>query len=301
VAGEERLFASSPPRLVDYLPGAANQLKERLGPDRPPLVRLEAARCTLVAGTAFPLRREFRAFHPAATPARTLGRRVAARLRPPTRRERPRVRRLEIQPGPPTLPVATLELDTPVRRFLAVAGGHASPEAMARRWAKGDSWWWVGDGPEAFVRLGAGGRAGRRPLREAVLLDTGALTVEALVDALAAEVKAAVFADLPADARSAGAVPGRPAARPTCTVRCCHGRAGARGIRRSASRLRRWPPWPDARDPATARPSWTTIPAWSSRHRPAAAASPRRAEISLAPGCRVARGSHTPGLPQIRA
>ena len=208
---QERLFTSSPPRLVDYLPGAANQLKERLGPDRPPLVRLEAARRTLVAGTAFPLRREFRALHPAATPARTLGRRVAARLRPPTRRERPRVRRLEIQPGPPTLPVATLELDTPVRRFLAVAGGHASPEAMARRWAKGDSWWRVGDGPEAFVRLGAGGRAGRRPLREAVLLDTGALTVEALVDALAAEVKAAVFADLPADARSAGAVPGRPA------------------------------------------------------------------------------------------
>jgi hypothetical protein len=61
------------------------------------------------------------------------------------------------------------------------------------------------------VRLGAGGRAGRRPLREAVLLDTGALTVEALVDALAAEVEGAVFADLPADARSAGAVPGRPA------------------------------------------------------------------------------------------
>jgi Acetyltransferase (GNAT) domain len=118
---QERLFATAPPRLVDYLPGAANQLKERLGPDRPPLVRLEAARRTLVAGATFPLRRELRALHPVAARARILGRRAAARLRPQTRPQRPRVRRLEIQPGTPTLPVATLELDTPVRRFLAVA------------------------------------------------------------------------------------------------------------------------------------------------------------------------------------
>jgi hypothetical protein len=52
--------------------------------------------------------------------------------------------------------------------------------------ARAEACWRVGDGPKAFVRLGAGGREGRWPLREVVLLDADDLTVEALVDALAA-------------------------------------------------------------------------------------------------------------------
>lgn len=202
---QQRLFAESSPRLIDYLPGAGNPLKERLGPDRAPLVQLEAARRTLVSGATFPLRRETRALLRRAA----RGRSIVRRLRLPSRSDRPRVRRRTSRPSPTALPVATLELDRPMRRFLAVAGRHPSPAAMARRWVEGDSWWRVGDRPEAIARLGAAGPEGR-PLREMIIVSVNGHRVEALMDALAAGVEADVFADLPVGPGTAGAAPGRP-------------------------------------------------------------------------------------------
>jgi hypothetical protein len=53
-----------------------------------------------------------------------------------------------------SLPVVGLELDGWRRRFLAVAGGHRSPEAMADTWPPGDRWWQIGQEPLALVRAG---------------------------------------------------------------------------------------------------------------------------------------------------
>jgi hypothetical protein len=46
---QERIFADSPPGVVDFIPGH-NPQKDRLGPDRSAIVILEAARRTLVSG-----------------------------------------------------------------------------------------------------------------------------------------------------------------------------------------------------------------------------------------------------------
>lgn len=207
---QQRLFAESSPRLIDYLPGASNPLKERLGPDRAHLVQLEAARRTLVSGVTFPLRRETRALLRRAARGRTIGRSMVRRLRLPDRAGRSRVRRLSSRLGPAVLPVAALELDGPMRRFLAVAGRHPSPEAMARRWVEGDSWWRVGDRPEAIARVGAAAGPEGRPLREVIMVSADADRIEALMDALAAGVGATVWADLPVGPGTAGAAPGRP-------------------------------------------------------------------------------------------
>ena len=206
---QQRLFAESPPRLIDYLPGASNPLKERLGPDRAPLVQFEATRRRLISGVTLTFRHEAHALLRATSRGRTVGRRMVRRLRPKARSDRPRVRRLERRPGAPMVPVAALELDRPMRRFLAVAGRHRSPQAMSRRWAAGDSWWRVGDRPETIARLGADGPEGRC-LREVIVLAVDAPSIETLMDALAAGVGTAVGADVPANPGNAGAVPGSP-------------------------------------------------------------------------------------------
>jgi Acetyltransferase (GNAT) domain len=200
---QERLFAESPPHLLDFMPGD-NPQKDRLSPDRTPLLLVEAARRTVVSGVTFPVRRRARDLLPRAI--RRLRRAVTQKPRAP-RRPPARARRLEVAPGPGTLPAARLELDPTRRRALAVLGGHPSPEAMAERWHDGDSWWLVGERPSALVRLGALGGAAVAAL-EMVLLEPGALPVEALLAAVATTVGATVEADLPAG--EAEGEPGEP-------------------------------------------------------------------------------------------
>jgi hypothetical protein len=191
----ERVFADSTPRLVDLMPGH-NVLKDRLGPDRAPILMLEATRRTLVSGVAFPLARE----------SRRLGHgarfRVRSRLRRPRARSGPRrpgrSHQLAASPGAPGPPAAPLELDPGLRRFLAVVGGHPSPEAMARGWTERDSWWRVGPGagPQALVRLGPR-HAGPRPVREIVLLPDAGDDVREVLAGMASAVGEQVVADLP--------------------------------------------------------------------------------------------------------
>ena len=54
-------------------------------------------------------------------------------------------------PGGTQTPQRVIEAVTAqgVLRFLAVAGGHRSPEVMARTWPEGDRWWRVGEEPAA--------------------------------------------------------------------------------------------------------------------------------------------------------
>jgi hypothetical protein len=191
----ERIFASSPPRVVDLLPGY-NPLKDRLGPDRAPILMLEATRRTLVSGVSFPV----------AHRSRRLGRGVAYRLRsrlrttaPPrlAARRRPKpARSIVASPGEAGPSVTRLELDAGLRRFLAVAGGHPSPEAMAQRWTEHDSWWLVGEEPRALVRLGPP-QPGPRPVREIVLLPgSGDEQVPEVLAGTASAVGEPVVADL---------------------------------------------------------------------------------------------------------
>jgi hypothetical protein len=197
---QERLFAESPPHLLDFMPGD-NPQKDRLSPDRAPLLLVEAARRTLVSGVTFPVRRQARDVLP-----RALRRLRRAAIRRPAGRPRLQAsaRRVEVPSRSGTLPAALLELDTSGRRVLAVLGGHASPEAMTEAWHEDDSWWLVGDRPSALVRLGALGSAAVAAL-ELVLLEPDAPPVEALLAAVATAAGATVTADLPA-----GEADGRP-------------------------------------------------------------------------------------------
>jgi hypothetical protein len=201
---QECLFAESPPHLLDFMPGD-NPQKDRLSPDRTPLLLVEAARRTVASGVTFPVRRRARDLLPRAL--RRL-RRAATRRRPTAPPLPPEcARHLEVAPGNDTLPAAPLELDTTHRRALAVLGGHASPEAMAERWHDDDSWWLVGERPSALVRLGALGSAAVAAL-ELVLLEPGILPVEALLAGVGTTAGATVKADLPAG--EADGQPGTP-------------------------------------------------------------------------------------------
>jgi hypothetical protein len=168
--------------VVDFIPGH-NPQKDRLGPDRTPIVVLEAARRTLVSGATFPVRRQVRFVAPA----------VAGRARRKLAGLRPTPPAAAADPGHAVAvaagdgaAVAELELDASVRRFLAAVTGHHSPDAMAGRWAEGDSWWRVGEGPLALARVGAAnGDGAGRPVRELVLFEAADDRVEELVAALA--------------------------------------------------------------------------------------------------------------------
>jgi CelD/BcsL family acetyltransferase involved in cellulose biosynthesis len=199
---QERLFAESPPRLVDYLPGD-NPQKGRLSPDRSPLLLVEAARRTMVSGVTFPLRRRANDVLP-----RARGRLRRRAGKAPDPRPPSGTRRVEAAPDADAGLAATpLELDTALRRALAVLGGHVSPEAMSREWGDGDSWWLVGRPPKALVRLGAI-VAAVAPVLELVLLEPDGVAVEAMLGTLAAAVGTSVRAELPADASDGG--PGTP-------------------------------------------------------------------------------------------
>jgi hypothetical protein len=199
---QERAFAESPPRVLDHLPGATPQ-KDRIATDRSPLLIVEAVRRAVVPGASLGPR------------ARTVGQAAAARAAAQLRRALPRrgsrspigARLLEVEPGATGPPAARLELDAPRRRFLAVTGGHRSPQAMVEAWEEGDTWWRVGDEPAALVRLGCGGPC-PAPVREVVLVHAGPERVAELVGAVATAVGARLSVSLPAEGRADGR--GRP-------------------------------------------------------------------------------------------
>jgi hypothetical protein len=202
---QERIFRESAPGVVDFIPGH-NPQKDRLGPDRTPIVVLEAARRTLVSGATFPVRRQVRFVAPAV--ALRVRRKLAGlRRRGPGNPEGvPRwigtaapapapapARTVEVAPGDGVPPVAELELDASVRRFLAAVTGQHSPDAMAAGWREGDAWWRVGDAPLALARVGAAA-AGARPLREVVLFEAADARLGQVLAALAGGLAAPMAA-----------------------------------------------------------------------------------------------------------
>ena len=179
---QERLFREAVPEVVDFIPGH-NPQKDRLGPDRTPIVVLEAARRTLVSGATFPVRRQVRFVAPAVAGR---ARRRLAGLRPASAPAADPGRAVAVAAGDSGAAVAELELDASARRFLAAVTGHHSPDAMAGGWAEGDSWWRVGEGPLALARVGAAdGDGAARPVRELVLFEAADDRVEEVVAALA--------------------------------------------------------------------------------------------------------------------
>jgi hypothetical protein len=202
---QERIFRESVPEVVDFIPGH-NPQKDRLGPDRTPIVVLEAARRTLVSGATFPVRRQVRFVAPALA---LRVRRKLAGLRPsaaPAPAPAP-AQAVEVAPGDGDAkpPVAELELDPSVRRFLAAVCGQHSPDAMAAGWEEGDTWWRVGDGPLALARVGAAA-AGARPVREVVLFEAADDRLGEVLAALAGGLSSPVAAPPDGDGAPAPAV-----------------------------------------------------------------------------------------------
>src|SRR4029453_1430634 len=76
------------------------------------------------------------------------------RARAPSREPRRVARTVTLSQAQASLPVVGLELDGWQRRYLAVAGGHRSPEAMAHAWPPEDHWWQIGQQPLALIRAG---------------------------------------------------------------------------------------------------------------------------------------------------
>ncbi|WP_432478393.1 GNAT family N-acetyltransferase [Nocardioides sp. GXQ0305] len=199
---QERLFAEEPPALLDYLPGGSPQ-KDRLSPDRPALLEVDAVRSSPVAGVALPVRREARRVLPAVRDrSRAQVREWRSRL--PRADSRPvRVRTVRPAPGDAPTSAWSLDVEDPaVRRYLAVACGEPSPESMARGWDDADTWWGLGPEPVAFVRLGADDG-----VRELVRLGAG-LDDGDVVRALAAAVGRPVTLQVP---DRTGELRGRPA------------------------------------------------------------------------------------------
>jgi hypothetical protein len=173
----EAVFAEAVPAIVDYLPGRGAQ-KDQLGTERPPLVTLEATRRGPIGA----------AVARAARPLRAATARLARRARPRTAAPAaaaPAPRRIEPAPGP-ALALEPLALDPYAELFLAVAGGHASPQKMRESWTEGDGWWRIGSPPRALARLGAvaAGAAGP-PVREVVALADKGPELDAALAALA--------------------------------------------------------------------------------------------------------------------
>jgi Acetyltransferase (GNAT) domain len=196
---QERAFAESPPRVIDHLPGQ-HQVKDRIATHRPPLLLVEAARRRVVGGASLALRARARTALPAVATRAVAAAGRARRRRPP--RPRTGTRELTVAPVAGGPPAARLELDAPLRRFLAVAGGHRSSEAMAATWSEGDTWWRVGEEPAALLRVGPGGPS-PAPVRELVLVEAGPDRVEELLGAAAAAVGVPVRASLPVPVRRA--------------------------------------------------------------------------------------------------
>jgi CelD/BcsL family acetyltransferase involved in cellulose biosynthesis len=205
---QERLFAEAVPGLIDHLPGYGPQ-KDQLGPDRSPIVEVEAARRTVVSGITFPVRRQVHYVVPrVAGRVRRRIRRLWRRAAAARRRRTGPARAVEVAPGPRPLPAEPLSLDQSMRRFLAVAGGHPNPTAMARGWRQADTWWRVGAEPVALVRLGSTGD--RRVVREVVLLRDDCAPLTEVLAGLGATLGAPLAADLPSEHNHGGSRTNRP-------------------------------------------------------------------------------------------
>jgi hypothetical protein len=200
---QEKIFpdprdsSAEPLAVLDFLPGGSPQ-KDRLSPDRPPLLEIDAVRRSLVAGVALPARQEARRIVPAVR-ARARARRRAWRDgRTRQAAPAPPARRVVVAAGDQGWPAARLDVGDPaVRRYLAVAAGEPSPEATAEKWSAGDVWWRLGAGPAALARVSEGGEGAvategaegagegaERIVREIVRLDP-AVTAESVAAALA--------------------------------------------------------------------------------------------------------------------
>ena len=205
----ERVMAEPAPRILDLMPGPS-PAKEALAPDGAALVDLVACRRTVVTGVTFPLRCRLRHATRAAL----------ARARAPLARWRPaasltwrplRLREVVACPeaaGAAGLAAAPFDRDGPLRRYLAVATGRPSTQALDRAAAPGDTWWQVrradpGGGPDGqaapvvLVRLAAPAGGRPCPVREVVLVHPAA-DLERALAAVAAAVGGLVRALLPA-------------------------------------------------------------------------------------------------------
>ena len=194
----EEIFAERVPAVCDLLPGHGAQ-KDQLGPDRSPLVVLEARRGVRIPGIGRTVARA----------ARGLARRVAG-AGPAGGGKGPAPPRVHAEvpwPGDaagapadagPPLPVAPLEVGPREEILLAVAAGAPSPKRLRESWEEGDCWYAAGAPAAALVRLGADGT-----VREVVLApgaDPGPAALAPLPRALAA-------AGIEARAPEGGAVP----------------------------------------------------------------------------------------------
>jgi hypothetical protein len=185
---QEQIFAdpvAEPPALLDFLPGGTPQ-KDRLSPDRPPLLEIDAVRRSLVGGVSLPVRQEARRVLPAVRARAGVRLRSWRERRAATAASPERVRRSVISAsdlGWPSAAVARLTTEDPaLRRYLAVAAGEPSPEATVKKWADGDVWWRLGNAPIALVRVG---RGADHVLREVVRLEPD-VTPESAAAAMAA-------------------------------------------------------------------------------------------------------------------
>jgi len=195
----EEIFAERVPGVCDLLPGHGAQ-KDQLGPDRTPLVVLEARRGARIAGLGRDLARA----------ARGIARRVAGAGGSGTKRPDPAATGFHADVAwPPVaatndgqgtpLPVVPLEVGPREEILLAVAAGVPSPKRLRERWDEGDRWLAVGKPAVALVRVGAGGT-----VRE-VVLAPGAFPSSA--EALVSVARALAAADEPAGAPPSGSVP----------------------------------------------------------------------------------------------
>jgi hypothetical protein len=153
------------PRVVDLLPGGSPQ-KDRLSPVRPPLLDVDAMRTPIWSGVALPVRHEMRRVVPA---GRARARVVLRRLRRSAVDSAEPVTTSVIGPADDNIDGTPLDTDAAVRRYLATVAGEPSADAVAATWRDGDTWWQVGRGPAALVRIGA---APNRLVREVVRLDS---------------------------------------------------------------------------------------------------------------------------------
>jgi hypothetical protein len=169
------------PAVLDFLPGGSPQ-KDRLSPERPALLEIDAVRRVVAPGAALTLQRAARRVAPAGK-ARVDA--MASRLRGLTEKRgtgEVAVRRLTVASGEHAPSVQRLDLDDAVvRRYLAVAAGQASVEAATRTWSPGDGWWQIGSEPAALARVG---QSPEHIVREVVRLDAD-IEVETVARALA--------------------------------------------------------------------------------------------------------------------
>jgi len=158
----EEIFAERVPAVCDLLPGHGAQ-KDQLGPDRTPLVVLEARRGARIAGLGRGLARA----------AKGIARRVAGAAGEKKAAPAPARFHAEV-PWPDAAdavnadeapaPVVFLEPGPREEMLLAVAAGAPSPKRLREGWEEGDRWVAVGDPAFALVRVGADGT-----IREVVL------------------------------------------------------------------------------------------------------------------------------------